>query len=176
MISGIRVGQHEAHVWRQDAVQSVCIQPTSAHPLPPLQHHQEQQAQHVGLRVVFFPFRYAAYKYLKKNKRIPFFSCLCSVISSLSNRDDDDGVETSLKKWICVVCNFYWIYLDPLYFSNVGVFSWSWIIRTYSRFKNRKENSSLSVHVLHKMRFVVSSVSFDCIYFLTTVEPPLSGQ
>ena len=64
VISGILVGQQEAHVWRQDATQSVCKQNTSAHPLPPLQHHQEQQAQHVDLRVVFFPFKYAAYKYL----------------------------------------------------------------------------------------------------------------
>jgi len=63
------VGQHDAHVWRHDAVQSVCKQDTSAHPLPPLQHHQEQQAQQVGFRVVFFPFKYATYKYLLKIKK-----------------------------------------------------------------------------------------------------------
>lgn len=68
VISGTLLGQHDAHVCMQDAVQSVCRQTTSAHPLPPLQHHHEQQAQQVDLRVVFFPFKYTAYKHLLKVK------------------------------------------------------------------------------------------------------------
>ena len=38
----------------------------------------------------------------------------------------------------------YRVYLDPLYMSRVE------FIRTLSRFKKRKENSSSYVHVLHK--------------------------
>ena len=105
--SGILVGQHDALVWRHDAVQSVCKQDTSAHPLPPLQHHQEQQAQHVDLRVVFFPFKYAAYKYLLKNYAsgfwLPWFSKIivnCSYQSNLilnAKEHEQNGENLSTK-------------------------------------------------------------------------------
>ena len=54
----IRVGQQLAHPWRQEAVQSVCIQLRSAIPLPPQQLQQhEQQAQQVGPRSVLKAFK-----------------------------------------------------------------------------------------------------------------------
>ena len=56
---GIQVGQQLAHPWRQEAVQSVCMQPRSAIPLPPQQLQQhEQQAQQVGPRFVLKAFKY----------------------------------------------------------------------------------------------------------------------
>ena len=56
---GIQVGQQLAHPWRQEAVQSVCMQPRSAIPLPPQQLQQhEQQAQQVGPRSVLKAFKY----------------------------------------------------------------------------------------------------------------------
>ena len=49
VIRGMQVGQQSAHVWRQEAVQTVCMQTISVIPLPPQQLQQhEQQEQHVG--------------------------------------------------------------------------------------------------------------------------------
>ena len=58
VIRGMQVGQQSAHVWRQEAVQSVCMQPISAIPLPPQQLQQhEQQAEHVGDLSVLLAFK-----------------------------------------------------------------------------------------------------------------------
>ena len=54
----MQVGQQLAHPWRQEAVQSVCMQPISAIPLPPQQLQQhEQQAEHVAELSVLFAFK-----------------------------------------------------------------------------------------------------------------------
>ena len=44
----------------------------------------------------------------------------------------------------------YRVYLDPLNFSNVGDFSWRWILKVLSWSKMRQENLSPYVHVLYK--------------------------
>ena len=64
-----------------------------------------------------------------------------SSLGSLSN--DDDSEDVAKKKLRSF--RLYRVYLDPLYMSRVLV------IRTLSRFKKRKENSSSYVHVLHKV-------------------------
>ena len=54
----MQVGQQLAHPWRQEAVQSVCMQPISAIPLPPQQLQQhEQQAEHEGELSVLLAFK-----------------------------------------------------------------------------------------------------------------------
>ena len=54
---GIQEGQQLAHPWRHEDMQSVCMQPRSAIPLPPQQLQQhEQQAQQVGPRSVLKAF------------------------------------------------------------------------------------------------------------------------
>ena len=42
------------------------------------------------------------------------------------------------------------VYLDSLNLSNVGYFSWSWILKEFILVQKRKKNSSSFVHVLHK--------------------------
>ena len=59
-----------------------------------------------------------------------------------SNPDDGGGSENVAKKWIFLLRNFI--------ASNVGYFSWSWILKEFILVQKRKKNSSSFVHVLHK--------------------------
>ena len=65
-----------------------------------------------------------------------------SSLGTLSN-DNDDGSKDVAKEKLRSF-RLYRVYLEPLYMSRVE------FIRTLSRFKKRKENSSSYVHVLHK--------------------------
>ena len=62
----------------------------------------------------------------------------------LSN-DDDDSSENVAKKLNLLHFKCYRVYLELLNFSNVGE-----ILRTLSRFRKEKENSSSYVHFLYK--------------------------
>ena len=48
----------------------------------------------------------------------------------LSN-DNDDGSENVAKKMNLPSFNLNRVYLDPLYMSNAGDFSWSWIVKDF---------------------------------------------
>ena len=50
-------------------------------------------------------------------------------MGTLSN--DDDGSENITKTWIFDLSKFYRVYLEPLNSSNVGDFSWSWILKGF---------------------------------------------
>ena len=79
---------------------------------------------------------------------------------TFSNDEDDGGInlgfweaghiplptEHETKNWIGVLLTI------SRNLSNASDFSWHWILlkRTFSRFKNRKERSSLYVHILQK--------------------------
>ena len=62
----------------------------------------------------------------------------------LSN-DDDDSSENVAKKLNLPPFKCYRVYLELLNLSNVGEF-----LRTLSRFRKEKENSSSYVHFLYK--------------------------
>ena len=51
-------------------------------------------------------------------------------IGTLSN-DDDDGIENITKKMNLRPFKLYRVYLEPLNSSNVGDFSWSWILKGF---------------------------------------------
>ena len=77
------------------------------------------------------------------------FSEQIETIRTLS-KDDDDGSENVVKKWICVLSNLIasiWILsISQIQATFLGVeFS-----KILFRFKKRKENPSSYVHVLHK--------------------------
>ena len=63
----------------------------------------------------------------------------------LSN-DDDDGSEIVAKKLNLPPFKCYRVYLELLNLSNVGEF-----LRTLSRFRKEKENSSSYVHFLYNV-------------------------
>ena len=42
------------------------------------------------------------------------------------------------------------VYLNPLNMSNVGDFSWSWILKGLIHVQMEKENLSWYIHVLHE--------------------------
>ena len=52
----------------------------------------------------------------------------CDPVGTLSN-DDDDGSEKVVKKMNLRSLKLNRVYLDPLNMSNVGDFSWSWILK-----------------------------------------------
>ena len=66
-------------------------------------------------------------------------------ISELSN-DDDDGGEIVAKKLNLPYFKCYRVYLELLNLSNVGEF-----LRTLSRFRKEKENSSSYVHFIYNV-------------------------
>ena len=47
------------------------------------------------------------------------------------NNDGDDGIENITKKRNLRPFKLYRVYLDPLNSSNVGDFSWSWILKGF---------------------------------------------
>ena len=51
-------------------------------------------------------------------------------IETLS-KDDDDGSENVAKKMNLRSFKLNRVYLDPLNMSNVGDFSWSWILKDF---------------------------------------------
>ena len=113
------------------------------------------------------------------SKRISFSSCVRSVISSLSNNDDDYGVENNAKKMNLRRLKPVLLHLfGSALFFKCGRFFLELNHKDLIQVQNRKENSSLYVHVLHKTCFVGSSVSFDCIrlllnYSWTSVKRPV---
>ena len=72
------------------------------------------------------------------------------LLGTLSNDDDDDSAENVAKKLNLCSFKLSQVYMDPLNMSSASDFSWSWILKILFKFKNRKENSSSYVHVLHK--------------------------
>ena len=68
--------------------------------------------------------------------RLEFSAEVCRLVyllGALRNDDDDDGSENvTKKKEFCTLSNFrelYCVYLESLDSSNVGDFSWSWILK-----------------------------------------------
>ena len=53
-----------------------------------------------------------------------------STVGTISN-DDDDGSENVAKKMNLRSFKLNRVYLDPLNMSNVGDFSWSWILKDF---------------------------------------------
>ena len=74
-----------------------------------------------------------------------------SQVVSTSN-DDDEGSENVTKKRNLRPFKPYRVYLDRLICQMWAIFHGVEFLRTLSRFKKRKENSSSYVHVLHKTR------------------------
>ena len=72
------------------------------------------------------------------------------LLGTLSNDNDDDSAENVTKKMNLCSFKLSQVYMDPLNMPSAGNFSWSWILKILFKFKNRKENSSSYVHVLHK--------------------------
>ena len=72
------------------------------------------------------------------------------LLGTLSNDDDDDSAKNVTKKMNLRSFKLSQVYMDPLNMPSAGDFSWSWILKILFKFKNRKENSSSYVHVLHK--------------------------
>ena len=60
------------------------------------------------------------------------------------------AVKTSFKKWICFLSNLIASIWSPSLCQIQASFPGVEFLRVLSRFKKRKENSSLYVHVLHK--------------------------
>ena len=71
------------------------------------------------------------------------------LLGTLSN-ENDNGSENVAKKMNLCSFKLSQVYKDPLNMPSAGDFSWSWILKILFKFKNRKENSSWHVHVLHK--------------------------
>ena len=71
------------------------------------------------------------------------------MIGTLSD-DDDDGSENLTKKMNLRRFKLYRVYLEPLNSSNVGDFSWSWILKGFIYVQIEKGKLSSCVHVLHK--------------------------
>ena len=63
----------------------------------------------------------------------------------------------SVKRWKPGQCKLYRarVCLDPLNLSNVCDFSWSWILREFTRFKKGKENSSYSRRQRNELKSVM---------------------
>ena len=72
------------------------------------------------------------------------------LLGTLSNDDDDDSAENVTKTMNLCFFKLSQVYMDPLNMPSASDFSWSWILKILFKFKNRKENSSSYVHVLHK--------------------------
>ena len=82
---------------------------------------------------------------------VVFFSAdRLMLLGTLSNDDDDDSAENVTKKMNLCFFKLSQVYMDLLNMPSAGDFSWSWILKILFKFKNRKENSSSYVHVLHK--------------------------
>ena len=71
-------------------------------------------------------------------------------LGSLSNKDDNSSENIAKKIIDLRPFKLFRAYLEQLNLSNVGDFSWSWILKDFIQFKKRKDNSSSYVHVLHK--------------------------
>ena len=70
-------------------------------------------------------------------------------IGTLSNFDDD-GSENMTKKMNLHPFKLYRVYLEQLNSSNVGDFSWSWILKGFIHVQIEKGNLLSYVHVLYK--------------------------
>ena len=64
---------------------------------------------------------------------------MAMITGTLSHDDDDEGSENVAKKYLIQSFNFYRVYLDPLNLSNVGDFSWSWILKDFIQLQKEKE-------------------------------------
>ena len=71
------------------------------------------------------------------------------LLGTLSNEDDDDSENVAKKMNLCSF-KLSQVCMDPLNMPSARDVSWSWILKILFKFKNRKENSSWHVHVLHK--------------------------
>ena len=60
-----------------------------------------------------------------------FFTYLSAPKLGTLSKDDDDGSENVGKKMNLRSFKLYRVYLDPLNMSNVGDFSWSWILKDF---------------------------------------------
>ena len=64
---------------------------------------------------------------------------------------DDNGSENIAKKMNFRPFKLYRVHLEPLNSSNVGDFSWNWILKGFTHVQIKKGNFFSSyVHVLHK--------------------------
>ena len=52
--------------------------------------------------------------------------------------DDEDGSENVAKKIHLHPFKLYRVYSNPLNLSNVGDFSWSWILKDFLQFQKEK--------------------------------------
>ena len=76
--------------------------------------------------------------------------------TGISSKNDDDGSENIAKQMDLRPFKLYRVYLKPHNSSNVGEFSWSWILSDFIHVQ-RKDNLSSYVHALHKtLRWEVS--------------------
>ena len=62
------------------------------------------------------------------------------LLGSLSNNDDDNGNENITKNTNLRPFKLYRVYLEPLNSSNVGHFSWSWILKGFIHVQTEKRN------------------------------------
>ena len=71
-------------------------------------------------------------------------------MGNLTN-DDDDGSENIGQKINLRPFKLYRVYLEPLFLSNIGDISWSWILKEFIHVQIEKGKNLLPyVHVLHK--------------------------
>ena len=72
------------------------------------------------------------------------------ILGTLSNDEDDGGSGNVAKKMNLSSFKLNRVYLDPIKCQMQATFAGVEFLRILCRFKKRKEDSSLYVHVLHK--------------------------
>ena len=72
------------------------------------------------------------------NRKHGFLLSLYYHLLGILSNNDDDGNENTTKNTNLRPFKLYRVYLEPLNSSNVGNFSWSWILKGFIHVKTEK--------------------------------------